>query len=165
MIVARNMVAAAAAAVIEVEDNIPLHISLQALPMDEIPCVYLMVSTRITTHCYFGHCTNLKTELRNTNSVFPLISDEVVHGNEFPHREVYRPWLVVGYILGRDSHLTETERFRIRTNLRIRCNQANAESYAAFQMMEDYVREFNATNRVGREIVLVKCCQVRVLDE
>ena len=149
--------------VVNMQDFLPLHTFQQALPLDDVPCVYMYVSKRYFMQYHIGHCSDLTLQLRSDNSPIPLVGPEVVGGNEIEHRAVWRPFYVACYIIGRDRHLSERERYQIRQLLRERCRVA-ASSSVAFQVIEDWVREFNAENDEGRQITLVKLCHPAVLN-
>ena len=148
---------------LEFEDNLPLHASSNALPTDEIPCVYMLVSLRDFTMYHFGLTTNLAERVYMENALLPLPDAENTKGNNIVDKELFGQCFVACYILGRDTHLTEAECYHIRCQLRLRSEQRRAGSYGAYRIMEDYVTEVNGAED-GKQIVLVKICRVSVLD-
>ena len=154
-----------ASSVVDIEDNLPLHSSSNALPTDEIPCVYMLVSLRDFTMYHFGLTRNLAERLYMENATLPLPDEENAKGNNIVDKELFGQCFVACYIYGRDTHLTENECYSIRYQLRLRSGQRRARSYGAYRIMEDYVTEVNGADTNGRQIVLVKMCRVSVLDD
>ena len=66
---------------ISVDANLPLQLPLRSLPMD-VPLVYVLVSTKVTSTIHIGHCKNLYAQILKINNLVPSPSDEYVYGNE-----------------------------------------------------------------------------------
>ena len=143
--------------IIPVDSNLPLQSPYKSLPEGEIPCVYIFVSSEDHSILYIGHTKNLRAELLNANGIAPVPSDEKIEDNVIPN--MHRPWICLGYVLGRENHLTLDERYIIRTNLRGAASQR--DSYQACVEIRNLIERRNDENL--RQIILMLCCSMNIL--
>ena len=143
--------------IIPVDSNLPLKSPYTSLPEGEIPCVYIFVSSEDHSILYIGHTKNLRAELLNANGIAPVPSDEKIEDNVIPN--MHRPWICLGYVLGRENQLTLDERYIIRTNLRGAASQR--DSYQACVEIRNLIERRNDENL--RQIILMLCCSINIL--